>query len=460
MARTRITGATVVTPSETLVADVVFDSDSGAILDVGSAPSQSAATAADLTVDARGLHLIPGVVDHHVHFREPGLTHKEDLRSGSIACAKGGVTSFIDMPNTVPHAVDQAGLDAKLDAASRKSIVNYGFYIGATPTNTDALAAADRAAGIKVFIGSSTGMLLVDEQDDLERIFAATTLPICAHCEDEATVRDNFARLEAEGFPGGVADHSRVRDHAAALVCTRRAIDLAVRHNHRFHVLHVSTADELPLIHAARGIVTAEACPHHLFFNTDDYARLGTRVQMNPAIKSAQDSAALFDALLDGTLHVVATDHAPHTLEEKAQPYPKSPSGLPAVENALSLMLDQVAKGRCTLEQVVDWMCLGPAQTWDILDKGRIEPGAHADLVLVDLQRRHTVLDEKQLTKAKWSPWHGVTLTGRPVRTFVMGREVSRYDPDADIDHIDTSTPGRELAYDHALGGYWAHRSL
>jgi dihydroorotase len=244
------------------------------------------------------------------------------------------------------------------------------------------------------------------------------------------------------------------------LLGTRRALDLATRHDHRFHVLHVSTADELPLIRAARGVVTAEACLHHLFFNTDDYARLGSRIQMNPSIKSKQDNDALFAALLDGTLQLVATDHAPHTLDEKAKPYPDSPSGLPAIENSLSLMLDQVARGRCTLEQVVDWMCLAPAQTWDILNKARIEPGYDADLVLVDLGLEHTIRDEEQLTKTRWSPWHGATLTGKPVRTIVRGRTVYTYDRETGEQHVDTALRGAPLAYDHALGGYWAHRSI
>lgn len=401
----------------------------------------------DDRIDARGLHLLPGVIDDQVHFRDPGLTHKEDLHTGSLACAKGGVTTFLEMPNTKPTTTSVAALDAKLALAATKSVVNYGFYIGATSDNTAELAAARRTPGIKIFIGSSTGDLLVDEQAALERIFAETTLPICAHCEDEATVRANAARL---GGGGDVSDHSRIRDHAAAFIATRRAMELAVRLRHRFHVLHVSTAAECELLREHHGLVTAEACPHHLFFSVDDYARLGTRVQMNPSVKTAADNAALWEALRDGRLQVIATDHAPHTLEEKAQPYPKSPSGLPAVENSLALMLDSVHAGRCTLQQVVHWMCDAPARVWDLVGKGRIAEGYEADLVLVDLNREATILDAEQVTRSRWSPWDGVTLRGWPTRTIVMGQTVY-------LDgRLDAAHRGSEATFDHSRGGYWA----
>jgi dihydroorotase len=324
--------------------------------------------------------------------------------------------------------------------------VNYGFYIGATPHNVAELKRANRTPGIKIFIGSSTGDLLVDDQSSLERIFAETTLPICAHCEDETTVLENAQRLVGTT---NVADHSRIRDHRAALIATRRAMELAHRHQHRFHVLHVSTAEETEFLGDHRELITAEACPHHLLFNTDDYARLGTLVQMNPSIKSASDNEALWHALLRGRIQVIATDHAPHTLEEKRQPYPKSPSGLPAVENSLALMLDQVNRERCTIQQVVRWMCDAPARVWDVVGKGRIQVGYDADLVLVDMQRQMEIRNEEQQTKCGWSPWHGVTLTGWPVRTWVMGHEVFR------DGRFDLSIAGQEAIFDHARGGYW-----
>ncbi len=401
----------------------------------------------DETVDAAGLHLLPGVIDDQVHFREPGLTHKEDLATASRACAKGGVTTFLEMPNTVPATTTQERLDEKLRLAAEKSLVNYGFYIGATPNNIADLRHAQRTPGIKIFIGSSTGDLLVDEQATLERIFAETTLPITAHCEDETTVRTNAARLAGTQ---DVADHSRIRDHQAAIIAAQRAIDLAFRHRHRFHVLHVSTAAETELLADHRNLLTGEACPHHLLFNTGDYARLGTLVQMNPSLKTRDDSEALWRALADGRLQVIATDHAPHTLEEKQRPYPASPSGLPAVENSLALMLNEVNQGRCSLQQVVHWLCDAPARVWDIFGKGRIEVGYDADLVLVDLNRSQEVRNEQQVTKCGWSPWHGVKLTGWPVRTWVMGHEVFN------DGRFNTDRRGQEAQFDHARGGYWA----
>lgn len=375
----------------------------------------------DFVVDGAGKYLMPGVIDDQVHFREPGLTHKEDLAHASRACAKGGVTSFLEMPNTVPNTITQAALEAKLELGKANSRVNYGFYIGATVDNLEELKNAHRTPGIKIFIGSSTGNLLVDEQSALEAIFAETTLSICAHCEDESTVQAN-----AKKFAGAtdVAVHSQVRDHAAALIATKRAIDLAQRHNHHFHVLHVSTAAEIDVIAEAGDVITAEVCPHHLFFNVNDYDRLGSLVKMNPSIKNEVDNKQLWQALLDDKIDIVATDHAPHTMDEKRLPYPECPSGLPAVENSLSLMLNQVAKGRCNVEQVTRWMCSRPAEIWKMKRKGRIEVGYDADLILVDLDLKQTVRNEDQVTKCGWTPWDGEELTGWPVATWVMGQKV------------------------------------
>ncbi len=407
----------------------------------------AAHVAVDETIDATGLHLLPGVIDDQVHFREPGLTHKEDLRHASRACAKGGVTTFFEMPNTRPNTVTVQRLHEKLDLAARQSLVNYGFYIGATPENLAELATANRTPGIKIFIGSSTGDLLVDDQEALEHIFAGSTLPIAAHCEDETTVRANTRRFADSN---DVADHSKIRDHEAALIATRRAIDLAVRHRHRFHVLHVSTGRETELLEDHHNLITAEVCPHHLFFNMDDYDRLGTLIQMNPSVKTPADNQQLWHALLEGKIQVIATDHAPHTLAEKQQPYPQSPSGLPAVENSLALMLNQVHVGHCTLEQVVHWMSTAPARVWDLVNKGSITRGYDADLVLVDLKKQAVVRNEEQQTKCRWSPWHGTALTGWPVRTWVMGQTVYH------DGQFDESRRGTEARFDHARGGYWA----
>jgi len=431
--KTLIRHAQVVLPESTERINVLIENGKVAALDVPDGAS------ADEVIDASGLHLIPGVVDDQVHFREPGLTHKEDLLTATRACAKGGVTSFLEMPNTKPTTTSVAALESKLGLAAGRCVVNYGFYIGATPENVAELARATRTPGIKIFIGSSTGDLLVDEQSALERIFAETTLPICAHCEDEATVRANAARIAGGS---SVADHSRIRDNAAALIATRRAVDLAERHRHRFHVLHVSTAEEVQFLRGTSDLITAEACPHHLFFTVDDYDRLGSLIQMNPSIKSRADAAAVWQGLLDGTLEVIATDHAPHTAEEKRQPYPKSPSGLPAVENSLALMLNQVSLGLCSLRQVVSWMCEAPARVWNLHQKGAIREGWDADLVLVDLNRTAVVRNEEQLTKCGWTPWDGVSLTGWPVRTFVHGQTVF-----CDGRVVGEGT-GREILYD------------
>ncbi len=440
--KTLIKNVTAVLPTGRALTSVLIDGSK--ILEIDPALS----TNAEQIVDGTGRYLLPGIVDDQVHFREPGLTHKEDLAHASRACAKGGVTSFLEMPNTIPNCISQQRLNEKLEIASRSSLVNYGFYIGATTDNIEELKRAERTPGIKIFIGSSTGDLLVDEQAALEQIFAETTLPICAHCEDETTVRANAEKYAAET---DVAAHSKVRDHEAAVIATRRAIDLSTRHKHPFHVLHVSTADEIPLIAQAPEWVTAEVCPHHLFFNVNDYPRLGSLVKMNPSIKNPTDNGQLWKALLDGTITVIATDHAPHTLEEKRLPYPRCPSGLPAVENSLALMLNQVNQQRCTLEQVVSWMSSEPARIWNLKGKGLIEVGADADMVLVDLDLKQTVRNEQQEAKCRWSPWHGCELTGWPVATWVMGRQVfelrdgkCRFDLSKMGSEIEFSNPGED----------------
>ena len=441
-----IKNANVVLPGGTVKTSVLVENHT--IADVNPAIQ----TKADTTIDATGLHLLPGVIDDQVHFREPGLTHKEDLQHATRACAKGGVTSFLEMPNTDPTTTTCQRLDEKLQLADRKCLVNYGFYVGATTENLDELKKAKRTPGIKIFIGSSTGDLLVDNQDALEAIFAETILPLTAHCEDETTIKNNMKRYYGST---NVRDHSKIRDHAAAIRSTRRALDLAKRHKHRFHVLHVSTGDEIQFLRQHDNLITAEVCPHHLFFNIDDYDRLGSLIKMNPSIKTPADNLRLWEALLEGVIQIIATDHAPHTLDEKALPFPQCPSGLPAVENSLALMLDRVNRGLCSIEQVVHWMCEGPALVWDILNKGKIQRGYDADLVLVDMDLSLQVLDKFQLTKCKWSPWNGQTLKGWPVRTFVMGKEVFRREDDKHSISISQKPLGHEIKFDHQLGGYW-----
>ena len=408
--RLLIRNAMVVCPKAAVKTNVLIDNGIIASID---APSTSQV---DEVLDAEGLLLFPGLVDDQVHFREPGLTHKEDLLTASYACVAGGVTSFLEMPNTKPAAINQELIEQKYQIASTKSIANYGFYIGATAHNVADLKRATGVPGIKIFIGSSTGDLLVDEQDALERIFAETTLPICAHCEDETTVLANAAAI---GEAATVADHSRIRDHRAAWISTKRTIDLAHRHSHRFHVLHLSTAAELELVTDHRNLITCELCPHHWEFCVDDYARLGSLIQMNPSIKNREDTVGLWNGLVAGKIQVVATDHAPHTLEEKRQPYPKSPSD-------------------------------APARVWGIVGKGRIEVGYDADLVLVDPNMDRTITNENQFTKSKWSPWAGRTLRGWPVKTWVGGHLAF------DSGRIVAEKPASRLQFDPSLGGYWA----
>lgn len=445
-----ILNGTVILPSGRAKTNVLIKNGKIAAVDASSH------TQADEVIDSEGLYILPGVIDDQVHFREPGLTHKEDLRTASEACAAGGVTSFLEMPNTKPAATTVDLIEQKYSIAKSKSIVNYGFYIGATTTNVGDLKQAKNVPGIKIFIGSSTGDLLVDDQDALERIFAETSLPICAHCEDESTVRRNQA---AFGENVTVHDHSRIRDIEAAVIATKRAFDLARRHHHRFHLLHTSTAAEVPLLVDLQPYLTAEVCPHHLFFNYDDYDRLGNWIQMNPSIKFREDNVALWNALLSGNIQVIATDHAPHTLEEKNQKYPMSPSGLPAVENYLALFLNQAAAGRITLEQIASWMSDAPARIWGLVGKGRIEVGYDADLVIVDIRKTKTIQNELQFTKSRWSPWHGETLTGWPVQTLVGGKTVFIDDGSNPRGRIVEQTAARRLQCDHSRGGYWSTNS-
>ena len=449
--KTLIKNADVVLPTGVVRTNVLVDGPTIAAIDA------AVHARADEVVDATGLHLLPGVIDDQVHFREPGLTHKEDLHTASRACAKGGVTTFLEMPNTVPPATTQERLDEKRRLAAEKSLVNYGFYIGATPHNIDDLRTATRTPGIKIFIGSSTGDLLVDDQEALERIFAETTLPISAHCEDEATVRANAERLSAASTD--VAVHSQIRDHAPRSIATRRAIDLAARHQHRFHVLHVSTGDETDLLgeyYARRSSGPGSPADHRRSLPASSAAQ---HRRLRPPRHARADEPVAQDGRRQPPPVAGARrwPHSGHRHRPRAAHARRKAEALPAValrhagvENSLALMLNEVHRGRCTLEQVVHWMCDAPARVWDIVGKGRIAVGYDADLVLVDLDRTRTVRNDEQLTKCGWSAWDGVELTGWPVRTWVRGREVFR------DGRVDDSVRGEEAMFDHARGGYWA----
>lgn len=377
---------------------------------------------ADEVVEAGGMLLMPGVMDPQVHFREPGKEYKEDLGSGSRAAAKGGVTSFLEMPNTDPSTTTQAALDDKLARAAAKSVVNYGFFIGATPDNLTDLQHIRNACGIKIFMGASTGSLLVNREEDLERIFANTKLLIAVHAEDEARIQERKAALSGQSGP---ALHSEIRDNETALLASQLALKLAKRYQHRLHILHLSTREEVQMLAADKpSYVSTEAIPNHLFLNTDAYAKKGTLVQMNPPIRSEADRLALWEGLKSGVIDCIATDHAPHTLEEKALGFPQAPSGMPGVETSLPLMLTAMRDGHCTLAELQRWMCFNPTKLYGVPNKGRIEIGWDADLVLVDMEHEKPVRNEDMFTKVRWSPFEGWMLTGWPQITIVGGRVV------------------------------------
>ncbi|NWF61873.1 MAG: dihydroorotase [Fischerella sp.] len=386
------------------------------------APEISTTTAPLKEIDAEGLTLLPGVIDPQVHFREPGLEHKEDLFTATCACAKGGVTSFLEMPNTRPLTTTVQALDDKLQRAQNKCLVNYGFFIGATAENLPDLLLANPTPGIKIFMGSMHGQLLIDQQEVLEAIFAKGNRLIAVHAEDQARI--NQRRKEFAGI-SDVAVHSQIQDNQAALLATQQALKLSQKYQRRLHILHMSTAEEAELLRQHKpDWVTAEVTPQHLFLNTSAYEKIGTLAQMNPPLRSPHDNEVLWQALHDGVIDFIATDHAPHTLEEKAQPYPNSPSGMPGVETSLLLMLTAAMQGRCTLAQVVNWMSTAVAKAYGIANKGAIAVGYDADLVLVDLNTYRPVLREELLTKCGWSPFEGWNLTGWPTYTIVGGQLV------------------------------------
>lgn len=403
-----------------MVGDVKICGDE--IVEVASTILDTAKETGDKEIDADGLTLLPGVIDPQVHFREPGLEHKEDLFTASCACAKGGVTGFLEMPNTRPLTTTQANLDDKLRRAAQKCLVNYGFFMGATAENLPDLLEANPTCGIKIFMGSMHGALLVDREEWLEAIFAKGERLITVHAEDQDRI--NRRRQEFAGITDP-AIHSQIQDNQAALNATQLALRLSKKYQRRLHILHMSTGEEAELLRQDKpSWVTAEVTPQHLVLNTDAYAKIGTLAQMNPPLRSHRDNEVLWQALLDGVIDFIATDHAPHTLEEKAQGYPNTPSGMPGVETSLPIMLTQAMQGRCTVAQVSNWMSTAVAKAYKIPKKGAIAPGYDADLVLVDLDNYRPVLREELLTKCGWSPFEGWNLTGWPVFTIVGGQVV------------------------------------
>lgn len=393
----------------------------------GAAPEALLAASQEV-IDAAGMLLIPGCIDDHVHFREPGLTHKADIASESRAAVAGGVTSYMDMPNTKPLTITAEALEEKFDIAARSSVANYSFFIGATNDNIDTLLSIDnkRVAGVKLFLGSSTGNMLVDESDVLHRLFRECRTLISVHSEDEAIIRERRAFYTGRfGEDLSVFYHPLIRSAEACYVCTERAVELARRYGTRLHVAHISTARELELFWAEPLLdkrITAEACVHHLWFTDNDYASLGTRIKCNPAIKTTADRNALRDAVNNGAIDLIATDHAPHLLSEKHGGALTAASGSPYVQFSLIMMLELVRQGVFSTVTVVEKMCHAPAMLYNIDRRGILRPGYYADIVLIDTNTRHTVTKEDVLSKCGWSPLEGTTFHSRVVKTFVNGK--------------------------------------
>ena len=376
-------------------------------------------------IDANGQLLLPGVIDPQVHFREPGGDERENLASGSRAAVRGGVTSFLEMPNCKPPTTDQEQLSWKIDRASKTSVANFGFFIGATSGNLHSLNDAQPACGIKIFMGSSTGDLLVDDEKHLDQIFGNGSRLIAVHAEDETRIQDRTKSLLDGNENTDCSIHSIIRDPQTALIATERALSLSKKYERRLHVLHLSTAEEVKKLRQDKpDWVSCEVIPNHLFLSTDDYQTLGSRVQMNPPIRDPENTPELWAGLHDGTIDIIATDHAPHLLSDKGKPYPYSPSGMPGVETSLPLMLTAMQEGKCDLAQIQKWMCSGPAALYGIPNKGVIREGFDADLTLVNLDVSKVVSDEEVFSKVKWSPFSGRALTGWPIYTIVGGNIV------------------------------------
>jgi dihydroorotase len=383
----------------------------------------SGAAAAEVT-DAKGLHILPGVIDTQVHFREPGLEHKEDLETGSRAAVMGGVTAVFEMPNTRPLTTSAEALADKVRRARGRMLCDFAFYAGGTRETVDDIPALERlegSAGIKVFMGSSTGDLLVDDESSLDRIVARLSRRAAFHAEDEGRLKER-AGLRRHGDP---SSHPAWRDEEAALIATERLVRLAEKHGRRVHVLHVSTAEEMAFLAGHKDWASVEVTPHHLTLAAPEcYARLGTYAQMNPPVREERHRAALWGALAQGVVDVLGSDHAPHTREEKDHPYPESHSGMTGVQTLVPIMLDHVNAGRLTLERFVDLTSHGPQRLFGVRGKGRIAVGYDADLTIVDLKRRETITNGWIASRCGWTPYDGVAVQGWPVGTFVRGRRV------------------------------------
>ena len=418
------------------------------VFTIGQIPDNLKRSPDIMLIDAAGKYLLPGVIDDHVHFREPGLTWKGDLQSESRAAVAGGITSFMEMPNTDPKTVTVDLLEQKADLASQKSLANYSFFLGATNDNIAELEKTDPATvcGVKVFMGASTGNMLVDDENVLAKIFRQSKLLVAVHCEDEETIRQNlqtFRERYGEDIP--VSAHWLIRSEEACLIASRKAFSLAKKYGTRLHILHLSTSKELELLDDPRPLgeksITGEVCIHHLWFDERDYALLGSRIKWNPAVKTENDKHGLLQGLLDGKIDIVATDHAPHTLDEKQRPYLKCPSGGPLIQHSLTAMFELHKQGKIPLHTIVTKMCHNPATLYRIKKRGFIRKGYYADLVIVDPESSWKVERSNILYKCGWSPFEGQTFSSRITQTFVNGRLVY------DNGEFDESVRGMRLEF-------------
>jgi len=400
-------------------------------------------------IEADGLNLIPGCIDDQVHFRDPGLTHKADIATESRAAVAGGITSFMEMPNTIPNTLTKALLEAKYLIAEKKSVANYSFYMGVSRDNLDEILSVNysNVCGIKVFMGSSTGGMLVDDPHILESLFSKAPTLIATHCEDEKTIKHNLAIFEKQFHGNLTADqHPNIRSREACLLSSSFAVSLAKKHSTRLHILHISTADELSLFENKTALadkkITSEACVHHLFFDNTSYATLRNKIKCNPAIKTTEDRKALCLGLTDGILDVVATDHAPHTLDEKSQPYLSAPSGLPLVQHALPMMITLGVENHWDLPFIVQKMAHNPAICFQIANRGFLREGYFADLVILNPHQVQNIKAAQLYYKCGWSPLETYDLKGKVVKTFVNGHLVY------DNDHIVAEHTGMRMNFD------------
>lgn len=429
MSKILIHNAIIVNEGERYQGYVVIDDERIDEIGRGDAPAQLLNGGVEIH-DAEGAYLLPGGIDDQVHFRDPGLTHKADMSTESRAAVAGGITSFMDMPNTIPQTITLGALDAKHQRAAEVSVANYSFYIGATNDNIDTLLACDytKVPGVKLFLGASTGNMLVDNNEALNRIFGEVPALIAIHSEDEDIIRRNREAMMAKyGEDVPVEEHPNIRSVEACYKSTEKAVALAKKHNARLHVLHISTAEEMKLLTNERledKKVTAEVCAHHLWWTADDHATLGTRIKWNPAIKTATDRQALRDGLNAGLIDIVATDHAPHLLSEKEGGAIKATSGAPLVQYSLPMMLDLADDGVFTVEQVVDFMAHRVARLFRIEERGYIRKGYYADLTIVKPNTPYVVKDEDVLSRCGWTPLNGTTLNNKVVATYVNGKRV------------------------------------